>query len=153
MKHIIIIVFALISLAAYTYAHKNKALPEAIRATFLELAGDGVIQKSEIEKEDDGSITYEARIQNEQGVVEIKLDAAGKVIEVEKEIAPADLPQAVREALQSGYPHSQIEAAEQVTQNTLTFYEVELETNDDTEVEIKINSDGTILSTEIECDD
>ena len=152
MKYLITIGFALISVAAYAYACKKQALPEAIMAKFNELADGGVVTKTEIEKED-GSITYEATIKNKQEVVEIKLDAAGNVIEIEKELSAADLPQAILSALQSSYPDAEIEEAEHVTQGKLTFYEIELETSDDKEFEVKIKSDGIIISTEMDDDD
>ena len=155
MKYLITIGLVLISITAYVYACKKQALPETIMAKFHELADGGTITATEIEKEDDGVITYEASIKKQQEEIEIKLDAAGNVIEIEKALSVSDLPQAVLGALQSRYPNAEIEEAELVTQGNLTFYEIELETRKDEEYEIKIKADGTILATEREgdCDD
>ncbi|MDR1654088.1 MAG: PepSY-like domain-containing protein [Prevotellaceae bacterium] len=66
----------------------------------------------------------------------------GAQVQSERDINPADLPQAVKDALSRDYPDYRIDDAEIITRGAETFYEVELEKANQ-EIELCINPDGT----------
>jgi uncharacterized membrane protein YkoI len=132
---------------------EKSALPANIAAKFDQLAGKDKVTKYEIEKDKNGKVCYEAKIKTASGKKEIKLDADGKVIEIEKEVKVSALPKAVVDAIKAAHPKSEIEEAEHVTAGGKQYFEVEVEDADDNEIELKVSPEGKILSTKKEHDD
>jgi Putative beta-lactamase-inhibitor-like, PepSY-like len=63
----------------------------------------------------DGKTTYEVELTVEGRAVDAILSPEGKILEVEKEVAAADLPGPVKKALAAKYPGAKVEKAETLT--------------------------------------
>jgi uncharacterized membrane protein YkoI len=94
------------------------------------------------------------------GVVAVGLGAAlagaglvrGEDDDGEEEVAIADLPQAVVDAIKKDYPNAELLAAEKETENGETLYDVEFK-NDGKTLEAEVTPDGKIVEVEEEDDD
>jgi hypothetical protein len=74
-----------------------------------------------------------------------KYDPSGKLVETENEIKVSQLPQNVRQSIESEYPNCKIEEAEQATlADNSVVYEVEVEKDKKT-YEVQVSTDGKIL--------
>ena len=72
--------------------------------------------------------------------------------EEEVKVDPADLPQAVKDAVSAEYPGVKITEAEKEIEDGKTVYEVEIK-KDGREIDIELSADGTILKEETGDDD
>ena len=72
--------------------------------------------------------------------------------EVEEEVAIADLPAAVTDAIKAEYPNAELLEAEKETEDGPTTYEVEIK-NDGKTLEVEVSPEGKILEVEEEGDD
>lgn len=123
-QYLVLAAFALV-LAAPAQAQKLKAtqVPAAVVAAFKQK----FTQVKEVKWEKEGN-KYEAGF--EQGKVEMSalLSASGELLETESEMAPSQLPAAVRAKLASAYKTYKVtEAAKIVTVSTgTTTYEAEV---------------------------
>ncbi len=72
--------------------------------------------------------------------------------EVEEEVAIADLPTAVTDAIKAEYPDAELLEAEKETEDGTTTYEVEIK-NDGKTLEVEVSPEGDILEVEEEGDD
>ena len=70
----------------------------------------------------------------------------------EQEIAIADLPAAVVDAVKAKFPDATLVEAEVETENGKMVYEVEIE-DDGQELEVEVSADGEILEVESDDDD
>lgn len=71
---------------------------------------------------------------------EVWYNASGTVVKKEQDIAEAELPQAVRDAVKSGYADYRLDDIEKVWQNNATSYQLELEKgNEDKHVTFDAN--------------
>ena len=96
-------------------------VPAKVRATLLKLAGDAKI--TEVERETEGGITtYEAEWEVNGLEIEVELTASGEVIEIEKEVASADVPAAVRALATKKFPGGAKIEYERIT---VHVYEIE----------------------------
>ncbi len=77
-------------------------VPEAARTALRKLAGDAKIEKVERE-EDDGVILFEAEWQQNQTTHEATVTADGDLVEQERTVSHASLPQAVRRAVKDRF--------------------------------------------------
>lgn len=76
---------------------------------------------------------------------EIWYNASGEVIKREQDISKADLPKAVRNAIDSEYPGFRIDDVEMNWKNNETTYRVELEKGNE-EWKVVFDEDGKILN-------
>lgn len=106
----------------------------------------------EAEKEtEDGETVYEVELEvKEDEEITVALKPDGTIIEVEKEIAVSELPEAVTRAIKAKYPKAELEEAEQVVRGDHLLYEVEVEIAEDETVEILLDAKGKILEEEEE---
>ena len=136
---------------------KRSALPAAVEAAVRKKFPKAAILQVERERE---SITvYEVKLGQSREDYEVKIAADGTIMEIEKEVAPSDLPDAVTKALAElaeGSQAKRIERAENLAvvkavrlRRADVVYEVEF-IRDGKEVEVKIGEDGTFLGKEIE---
>ncbi len=96
-------------------------VPAKVRATLLKLAGDAKI--TEVERETHhGITTYEAEWEVNGLETEVELTASGEVIEIEKEVAAADVPAAVRALAAKKFPAGTKIEYERITMHV---YEIE----------------------------
>ena len=108
---------------------------------------------------------YEAKINKDGGEIEIKVDASGVILGIEKEDDDGDdegeededeievsidqVPSAVKATILREAQGNPIEEIEQENEDGQTIYEAEI-TVDGQEVEIKVSQDGILISREIE---
>jgi uncharacterized membrane protein YkoI len=137
---------------------KNISLPEAVKQVITEKYPGAKIES--VEREDEGPVILEVKLALADGVaLEVMFATDGTLMEVENEIAPVALPDAVLAALPQ---NAKIKEAEQKIIHAVlkpvklddpqTVYEVEVEINGK-EVEIEVAADGTIISRKVEDDD
>jgi Peptidase propeptide and YPEB domain len=125
-----------------------KAVQDAIKARFP----DGEVTSVEKETED-GKVVYDVELKLKGRKYEMDILEDGTVIEIEKEIAAKDLPEAVSKALDAKYPKSTIKEVMEVYKvkdkdEKLTEYEVTLETADKEAKEVKVSLDGKSIKEE-----
>jgi hypothetical protein len=71
-----------------------------------------------------GKTTYELTIKDDGKTITVSLKEDGTILEIEKEIAAGDLPEAVANAVKSKYPSGTVKKAEEVTKDEKVTYEV-----------------------------
>lgn len=74
-----------------------------------------------------------------------KYSSQGEWMETEKELKVKELPEFIAEAIKAKYKDAEIEEAEWVITPDGEFYELEVESNDQT-FEVKISKDGQVIS-------
>ena len=116
----------------------KKAYPEAVNAKFEE----------EIKN---GEPVYAVEFINRGVDIEASYLANGILIQIEQEIQLEELPEAVTEAIMEAYPDAILIEAEKImaADGSVRSYEVEIE-DDDVELEIHLDPNGTILDSELE---
>jgi len=107
-----------------------------------------------VEKEtENGKVVYDIELKQKGTKYEMDILEDGTVVEIEKEIAVKDLPEAVTKALEAKYPKATIKEAMEMTkvngkEEKLYGYELEIVTADKKKLELEIAPDGKILKTE-----
>lgn len=87
-----------------------------------------LVTKVEWEKDTEN---YKAEFDLDRMDTEVWYNVSGTVVKKEVDITEAELPQAVRDAVKSGYADYRIDDIEKVWQNNATSYELELEKNNE----------------------
>ncbi|MBN1845377.1 MAG: PepSY-like domain-containing protein [Sedimentisphaerales bacterium] len=160
-KRIGVAVLAGVLAVALTYAAKTPkkvSLPAAVQKTLAEQYPAAAIK--EVEEEKAGPIVYEVELTQADGsVLEVTVAADGTIIEVEHEIKPDTLPNAVLAALPQNavIKEAQIQTIRAVFQPVVLaqsqmLYEVEVML-DGKEVEIEVTPEGKVIQKQIENDD
>ncbi|MEO6807630.1 MAG: PepSY domain-containing protein [Isosphaeraceae bacterium] len=101
------------------------------------------------EKDDeDGKVVYELSGANAKGqVVDVSVTAEGTVLEVETEIALADVPAVVTAALKAKHPKFKPESVESVAKNgKVVAYEFDGDGPNGEDVEISVSADGKTVN-------
>ena len=103
------------------------------------------------EEEEDGKIKYEVTIKENNKKIDISVEADGEIEGLEKEIDLKDLPKVVTQALEKKYPKAVHKSAEAVFEiedgkEELEYYEVQIKTAGNEEIEVKIKANGTIIT-------
>ncbi len=122
-----------------------KAVTEAVKKMFPKAELVRATQAKE-----DGEIEYEVTVKLNGKKIDVTVEADGKIESLEKEIDLKDLPKAVLETLGKMYPKAVHKSAEAVFEvedgkEELEFYEIQLKTADDNEIEAKIKANGTVV--------
>jgi hypothetical protein len=125
-----------------------KAVLEAVKKRFPK--AELVAASKEVEN---GKTEFEVSIKDNGKKADVTLTPDGKLLGIEKEIAVADLPKAVTEALAAKYPKADLKSAEELIEvkdgkETLGAYEVVLVTADKKTVEAVVSPKGQITKTE-----
>jgi len=116
--------------------------PDAVRTAAIKLAGsDNAITKVMKEKDDDVS-TYEVEFTAEGVECSAVFAATGDLMEIEKSIPQAKLPEAVRAELSKEFPNATFKDVCLVQK---FFYEIDVTANGKTH-EIKIDANGEIMN-------
>ena len=116
---------------AYGEGEKEKIVswlqvPAAAQQTLKQHAPETAIQK--IEKDDeDGKISYEFQIVQGGKKSEITVTPDGKLLSTEEIVALADVPAAVRQALETQATGGKMGIVEKVTEDGKTTFEVKVE--------------------------
>ena len=128
-----------------------RAVLEAVKAKFPVAE----LKKAETETEDDATI-FEVALELEETNVEVALTPEGTILEIETEIAAADLPEAVSEAIRAKYPAATPKKVERVVAfkdgEESKSFEVLLAIGDEDRLELTLSESGKILEEE-EADD
>ena len=116
----------------------KKAYPEAVNAKFEEEINNG-------------EPVYEVEFIDQGVDIEASYLADGTLIQIEQEIQLEELPEAVIGAILEAYPDAILIEAEKImaADGSVRSYEVEIE-DDDVELEIHLDPNGTILDSELE---
>jgi uncharacterized membrane protein YkoI len=134
---------AVLTAAGATASEKKidlKDLPPAVQAAVQVHARDATGYSLSVEEED-GKATYEIETKTNGLSRDVHLDAAGVVLEVEEEIDPAHLPEAVRRAIDGAAGGRSIRKVEAITKDGATEYEVAVKGGGGKFV---VSSDGTV---------
>ena len=126
-------------------------LPKAVSKAVQTRFPDAKLVGAEKEKEK-GKTVFEVAIEDKGQKIEVTLTPEGKIVEIEKQIKAADLPAAVKDALQGKYKNPKYQMIEEVIkikggQERLAYYEVLL-TTDNRRLEVSVAADGKILRAE-----
>jgi uncharacterized membrane protein YkoI len=119
-----------------------KAVADAIKARFPK----GEITSAEKELED-GKVVYDIELKSEGKKYEMDIKEDGTVIEIEKEVALKDVPEAVKKAVAEKHAKSTIKEVMEVNKvegkkETPIHYEITIETEDKKSMEIVVSLDG-----------
>jgi uncharacterized membrane protein YkoI len=121
-----------------------KAVKEAIDSRF---PGADV---NSVEKEnEDGKVVYDVELKHKGRKYEMDILADGTVVEIEKEVAMKDVPEAVTKAIEEKFPKATIKEVMEVNKvkgkdETPDHYEVTIETADKKSKEVEVSLDGKI---------
>jgi hypothetical protein len=101
---------------------------------------------------EDGKTTFEIGLKLDGHGIDVALKEDGTILEVEKEIAIADLPKVVADAVKARYPNGEVKKAEEIEKGEKTTYEVIVADNGKNQ-EVAIGADGKILESKDEGED
>jgi len=125
-----------------------KAVMDAIKGRF---PGAGI---SSVEKEKEGDkIVYDIELKHNGRKFEMDILEDGTILEVEKEVALKDVPDAVKKAVRDKYPQAMIKEVMEVNkvkdkQETPDRYEVTIETAEKKTMEVVVSLDGKMVKGE-----
>lgn len=108
----------------------------------------------EATKETEGEKTsYELGLKDKGVSIDVTLTPKGKIVEVERSVAPKGLPKAVASAIEAKYPKAAIDKAEEIVEfeggkESRRNYEVVLTTEAKKKRELKLSPEGKILDDE-----
>ena len=111
-------------------------------------------EMTSVEKEtEDGRTIYDVELKQKGRKYEMDIEADGNIREIEKEVAVADLPDAVRKAVEGKYPNTPIKEAMEVNlvkghEEKPDHYEVLLEPAGKKTMEIVVSLDGKTVGPE-----
>ncbi len=120
-----------------------KAVTDAVKARF---AGAKIAEAAK--EEEDGKTFYELSLTHNGQKMDVLAKPDGTIVEIERQIAIADLPGAVATSVKAKYPGATIKKAEEKTEGTVVSYEVVIETAAKKGREISLDRQGKILEDE-----
>lgn len=101
---------------------------------------------------EDGKTIFEITLKDKGRNIDVAVTAAGKILEVETEVSPRDLPRAVASAIKSRYPKATIKKAEEIVEfedgEEEKSFEVLLDTGAKKSQEVKLSPAGKFLKDE-----
>jgi uncharacterized membrane protein YkoI len=125
-----------------------KAIKDAINARFPDA------EITSVEKEtEDGKVVFDVELKHKGRKYEMDIQEDGTVIEIEKEVPVKDAPEAITKAVLAKYPKSIIQEVMEMykvkgKEETLTSYEVTIETADKKKMELVVSLDGKSVKQE-----
>lgn len=133
-------------------AVKMKDLPEAVQATIREQSKGGAIRGISQEKRS-GQTAYEVEFETDGRIREALIDQAGKVVEIEDQIALDSLPPAVKAVIIKQAARGKLLLVASVTKdNVIVAYEARVRFREKVS-EIRVGADGKYLGIEGNDDD
>ena len=115
---------------------------DAVKAKFP--AAVFVSASKEIE---DGKVLYEVKITNNKQTIEVTAGEDGKIVEIETQISPGDLPKVVTDAVARKYGPVNYLKAEDIQKGDQKYFEV-LIAHAGRKTEVQLDKDGKILKEE-----
>jgi uncharacterized membrane protein YkoI len=124
-------------------------LPAKVKAALNGRFPGGTVTSAEKEIEN-GQLVYDLELKHNGRKYEMDVREDGTIMEIEKEVAFKDLPEAVTKALEDKFPKASYEEAMEVNKvegkkETLTHYEVTLVTAGKKKLEVEVSLEGKIL--------
>src|SRR5712692_3063332 len=126
-------------------------LPQKIKDSIKDRFPGAEVTSAEKENEN-GKVMYDIELKHEGRKYEMDIKEDGTIVEIEKEIASKDIPEAITKAVKKKYPTSTIKEVMEV--NTVTgkeekpiHYEVTIET-DGKKKEVVVSLDGKEVKAE-----
>jgi hypothetical protein len=121
-------------------------IPKKVKAAVESWFPDAKITSAAKEKADEG-IVYDIELTHKGRKYEMDIKADGTVIEIEKEIALKDVPEAVKNGITAKHPKATIKEVMEVNKVngkklTPDHYEVTLQTADNKMLEVTVSLDG-----------
>lgn len=107
-----------------------------------------------VEKEtEDGKVVYDVELKHKDRKYEMDIQEDGTILEIEKEVALKDVPEAVLKALEAKYPKAAIKEVMEVNkvkgkEEKPIHYEATLETADKKKQEVIVSLDGKSVKKE-----
>lgn len=125
-----------------------EAVLKAVKARF-----PGAELKAAEKEIEDGKPVYEVSIKDKRQAVEVSLTGEGTIVEIEKQIAADDLPEAVARALRTKYAGATYHTVEEVIKvkegkEKLAYYEVLLTTAGKKRVEVAVTAEAKFVKEE-----
>lgn len=148
MKRTMLITLSAAMLATAACGQKSETAPEAVKAAFKQKFPD--VKEAKWEKEHDNEWEADFKMGGKKYSASFKND--GTWIETEHEIGVADVPEAVKNTLDSEFDGYKVEESEMAETPSETVYEFELEKGK-SEIEVAIGADGKVLKKEAEKED
>ncbi len=152
-RHIVIVLALLVTLPCIVLAanreqkSKRSDLPPAVQQTVKEQSQGATIVGFTREREG-GKDYFEAEMKVNGHSRDVLMDASGKIVEVEEEVALESLPAVVKNALQTQAGSGKISKVESITKDDhLVAYEAEVLANGKRR-EIQAGPDGQTLAHE-----
>jgi hypothetical protein len=124
----------------------EKVPPEVMKAVKARFP-KAEVKGAAVEEDDEGDTIYEVLLVQDGRKIDVSAEPNGKLVTIEKEVDPKDLPKKVAEAIQVKFPGARIELVEEVidADDDETVYEFRLKLND-RDVEATVDPDGTFES-------
>jgi len=123
---------------------KMEDLPDAVQRTVREQSQGGSIRGLAKEVEN-GKTFYEAELKMNGRNRDVLIDPAGKVVEIEEEVALDSLPAAARAGLEKQVGKGKIAGVESITKdNAIVAYEAKIKKSGKTS-EVKVGLDGSVI--------
>ncbi|MCE9547125.1 MAG: PepSY-like domain-containing protein [Planctomycetia bacterium] len=122
-------------------------VPAKVAATVKAKYPDAKWTAAEKETED-GKTFYEVAIKVNDQKIDVICQEDGTLEAIEKTIAAADLPEAVRKAIEAKYPKATTSKAEEIIKGNKTTYEALLITADKKKLEVQLDGEGKVLEEE-----
>ena len=139
---------AMLFVASFAACAADTELPDAAKKAFQDKYKDVKSYKVKTEN-DKGKTVYEVEFKDANGVEnEVEIAADGTIISEAKDVKPADVPKAVKDALEKAYPGASIKEAKVETEKGATGYELEVKTKDGKKLDVEVSADGSKLKTE-----
>ncbi len=128
-------------------------LPTTINDYLATVYPDYSIDESEESTLCDGTVVYEVELEDSNdNEIELTFNTEGALLFLETEIENSELPSEVTSSITSNFPDYTIDEAERLDMaDGSTQYEVELEGNP--ELEVLLESDGTVVCQEEDLED
>ena len=143
-------VAGVVVLTAVAWADGEKVAPDKVPAKVMAAvkARFPGAELTSVEKEtEEGKVVYDIELKHQGRKYEMDIHEDGTVIEVEKEVAAKDVPQAVTKGVQAKYPGAKNTEVLEVNkvkgkQETPDHYEVLITTADNKKMEVEVALDG-----------
>jgi hypothetical protein len=147
MLNSLFVVVLVASCSAQERRIRKAQLPPAVQAA-VDAQSQGAKVLGFSEEKEHGKTFYEAELRLNGHSKDVLMDAAGKVVEVEEEVAVNALPAAVRDALQAKAGAGKIVKVESLTKHDkLVAYEAKV-LNKGKKSEIQVGPGGSVLGHE-----
>jgi uncharacterized membrane protein YkoI len=129
-------------------------VPEKVMAAIKDRFPGADVTSVEKENED-GQVVYDIELKHKDRKYEMDVKEDGTVLEIEKEVAAKDVPEAVKKAVEAKYPKATLKEVMEVNKvkdktETPDHYEVVLVTDDKKEIEVVVSLDGKTVKEEKE---